>query len=151
MTLIDRISNDLTSALRGGDRPRVRLLRTLRSAIAYEAKDNQQDPDDDLVRGVLAREARRRDEAIKLFESGGRPDKAADEQAELAVIATYLPPAIDAAAIEAAARAVIDDTGASGPSDLGRVMGPLMARLHAQGTVDGKAVSATVRALLSGS
>ena len=59
--------------------------------------------------------------------------------------------AIDAAAIETAARAVIDDTGASGPGDMGRVMGPLMARLRAQGTVDGKAVSATVRALLSDS
>ncbi len=148
MSLVERISGDLTSALRSGDRPRVRLLRTLRSAIAYEAKDNQQDADDDLVRAVLAREARRREEAIKLYESGGRADKAAEEQAELQVIAAYLPPAIDAAAIEAAARAVIDDTGASGPGDMGRVMGPLMARLRAQGTVDGKAVSATVRALL---
>ncbi|MCY4114699.1 MAG: GatB/YqeY domain-containing protein [Chloroflexi bacterium] len=149
MSLLDRISSDLTSALRGGDQPRVRLLRTLRSAIAYEAKDKRQDAGDDLVRTVLAREARRREEAIKLYESGGRADKAADEQAELAVIAGYLPPVIDAEAIEAAARAVIDETGASGPGDIGRVMGPLMARLRAQGTVDGKAVSATVRALLT--
>ena len=149
MSLLDRISSDLTSALRGGDQPRVRLLRTLRSSIAYEAKDKQQDADDEMVRAVLAREARRREEAIKLYESGGRADKAADEQAELAVINGYLPPAIDAQAIEAAARAVIDDTGASGPGDMGRVMGPLMARLRAQGTVDGKAVSATVRALLT--
>lgn len=149
MSLLDRISGDLTSALRGGDQPRVRLLRTLRSAIAYEAKDKQQDAEDSLVRAVLARESRRREEAIKLYESGGRADKAAEEQAELAVIATYLPPVIDADTIEAAARAVIDDTGASGPGDIGRVMGPLMARLRAQGTVDGKAVSATVRALLT--
>ena len=126
MSLLDQISGDLTSALRGGDQPRVRLLRTIRSAIAYEAKDKQQDADDDLVRAVLAREARRREEAIKLYESGGRADKAAEEQAELAIIATYLPPVIDAEAIEAAARAVIDDTGASGPGDMGRVMGPLM-------------------------
>ena len=151
MSLLDRISGDLTSALRGGDQPRVRLLRTLRSAIAYEAKDKRQDADDNLVRAVLAREARRREEAIKLYESGGRADKAADEQAELKVIAAYLPPVIDAAAIEAAARAVIEDTGASGPGDMGRVMGPLMARLRAQGTVDGKAVSATVRGLLTDS
>ncbi len=151
MSLLDQISGDLTSALRGGDQPRVRLLRTLRSAIAYEAKDKRQDADDDLVRAVLARETRRREEAIKLYESGGRADKAADEQAELAVIAAYLPPVIDAAAIEAAARAVIKDTGASGPGDIGRVMGPLMGRLRAQGTVDGKAVSATVRALLTDS
>lgn len=149
MSLLDRISSDLTSALRGGDQPRVRLLRTLRSAIAYEAKDKQQDADDDLVRAVLAREGRRREEAIKLYESGGRADKVADEQAELTVIAAYLPPVIDAEAIEAAARAVIADTGASGPGDMGGVMGPLMARLRAQGTVDGKAVSATVRALLT--
>ncbi|MDE2989886.1 MAG: GatB/YqeY domain-containing protein [Chloroflexota bacterium] len=151
MSLLDRISGDLTSAQRGRDQPRVRLLRTLRSAIAYEAKDKQQDADDDLVRAVLAREARRREEAIKLYESGGRADKAAEEQAELAVIATFLPPVIDTEAIETAARAVIDETGASGPSDMGRVMGPLMARLRDQGTVDGKAVSATVRALLSDS
>jgi hypothetical protein len=126
-------------------------LRTIRSAIAYEAKDKRQDADDDLVRAVLAREARRREEAITLYESGGRADKAADEQAELAVIAAYLPPVIDAEAIESAARAVIEDTGASGPGDMGRVMGPLMGRLRAQGTVDGKAVSATVRALLTDS
>ena len=151
MSLLDQISGDLTSALRGGDQRRVRLLRTLRSAIAYEAKDKRQDADDDLVRAVLARESRRREEAIKLYESGGRADKVADEQAELAVIAAYLPPVIDAEAIEAAARAVIEDTGASSPSDMGRVMGPLMAQLRAQGTVDGKAVSATVRALLTAS
>ncbi len=151
MSLLDQISGDLTSALRGGDKPRVRLLRTLRSAVAYEAKDKRQDADDELVRTVLAREARRREEAIKLYESGGRADKVADEQAELAVIADYLPPVVDAEAIEAAARAVIEDTGASSPGDMGRVMGPLMARLRAQGTVDGKVVSATVRALLSDS
>jgi len=149
MSLLDRISGDLTSALRGGDQPRVRLLRTIRSAIAYEAKDKQQDADDDLVRAVLARESRRRRGAMTVFESGGRADKAAEEQAELAVIATYLRPVIDTGAIEAAARAVIDETGASGPSDIGRVMGPLMARLRDQGTVDGKVVSATVRALLT--
>ncbi len=149
MALIDRIADDTKSALRAGERSRVQLLRTLTSAITYEAKDKQQDPDDELVRTVLTRESRRREEAIEMLASGGREDKVADERAELAVIAEYLPPVVDADAIDAAAREVIAETGATGPSDMGRVMGPLMERLRAAGTVDGKAVSAAVRELLS--
>lgn len=149
MALFDRITDDTKSALRAGDRSRVRLLRTLTSAITYEAKDKQQDAYDELVRTVLAREARRREEAVEMLAAGGREDKVADERAELAVIAEYLPPAVDEAAIKAAAREVIAETGATGPSDMGRVMGPLMERLRAAGTVDGKTVSAAVRELLS--
>ncbi len=149
MALLDLISDDMKSALRAGDRARAQLLRTLTSAITYEAKDNQRNPDDELVRTVLTRETRRREEAIEMLASGGREDKVADERAEQVVIAEYLPPAVDAAAIEAATREVIAETGATGPGDMGRVMGPLMERLRAAGTVDGKAVSAAVRELLS--
>ena len=148
MTLVERISDDTREALRGGDRPRLRVLRTLSSAIAYEAKDGRREPDDDLARTVLAREARRREEAVGVLRSGGRDDQVADEQAELAIIAEYLPPIVDPAAIAAAAREVLAETGATGPGDIGRVMGPLMVRLREQGTVDGKSVSATVRDLL---
>ena len=151
MALLKRITDDMKSALRAGDRSRLQVLRTLMSAITYDAKVNHQEPDDELVRIVLTRESRRREEAIKILVSGGRDDKAADERSELNVIADYLPPAVDTSAIEAAAREVIDETGATGPSDMGRVMGPLIDRLRAIGTVDGKVGSATVRALLSGS
>lgn len=151
MALLERITDDMKSALRAGDRSRLQVLRTLTSAVTYEAKDHHQEPTDELVRIVLTRESRRREEAINILISGGRADKAADERSELAIIAEYLPPAVDAAAIEAAAREIIGETGATGPSDMGRVMAPLIERLRAIGTVDGKAVSAAVRKLLSGS
>ena len=150
MTLLERIDADLRDALRARDRDRTRTLRTLRSAIQYAEIDARREADDDTVREVLSREARRREEAIALCRQGGRQDKAEDEAAELEIVRSYLPPELTREAVETEAKAVIAAVGASGPSDTGKVMGALMSRLREQGTVDGKTVSEVVRALLAG-
>ena len=150
MSLLERIDADLRNAVRASDRHRAQTLRTVRSAIQYAVLDGRTEADDDLVRTVLARELRRREEAIEIYRDSGRDDKVDDETAELEIIRAYLPPAVGADGIASEASAVIAEVGAEGPSDVGKVMGPLMARLRDRGTVDGQSVNATVRRMLAG-
>ena len=149
MALHEQLVEDLRTAQRARDRARIQIIRLLRSAIQYEELERREAADDAMVRDVLAREARRREEAIALYREAGREDKVREETVELDVIRTYLPPVLDRAAVEAEARRVIDEVGANGPSDVGKVMGALMPRLREQGTIDGKLVNESVRALLS--
>jgi uncharacterized protein len=146
MTLEQRIGDDYTTALRAGDEGRKNTLRLLRSSIKNETIDARKPLDDDGVVRVLRREAKQRRDSIEQFQSGGRADLVAAEQAELAVIESYLPSLLDDAAIEAAARRCIASLGASGPSEIGRVMSTLMKDLGGQ--ADGKQVNATVRRLM---
>ena len=150
MALIDRLTGDLRAAQRGGDADRVRVLRTLISQIKYEAKESGTSTDDALVLRVIQRDIRRRDEAIQLYVKGDRPAQADAERAERAIISAYRPDDIDSDAMEAIAREVIDEVGATTRRDMGKVMRPLMARLREQGTVDGRAVNALVGELLGG-
>lgn len=150
MALIDRLTGDLRAAQRGGDADRVRVLRTLISQIKYEAKESGTSTDDALVIRVIQRDIRRRDEAIQLYVKGDRPAQADAERAERAIISAYQPEDIDSDAMEAIAREVIDEVGATTRRDMGKVMRPLMARLREQGTVDGRAVNALVGKLLGG-
>ncbi len=150
MALIDRLTGDLRAAQRGGDADRVRVLRTLISQVQYEAKESGASMDDALVVRVIQRDIRRRDEAIELYVNGDRPEQVDAERAERAIISAYQPDEIDGDTMEAIAREVIDEVGASSRRDMGRVMRPLMARLREQGTVDGRAVNALVGKLLGG-
>ena len=150
MARIDRLTGDLRTAQRSSDADRLRVLRTLISQIKYEAKESGASADDALVVRVIQRDIRRRDEAIELYVSGQRPEQAAAERAERAVISAYQPAQIDRDTMETIAREVIDEVGATGRGDIGKVMRPLMARLREQGTVDGRAVNALVGELLSG-
>ena len=118
--------------------------------IKYEAKESGASPDDPLVARVVQRDIRRRDEAIQLYVKGNRPAQADAERAERAIVSAYQPEEIDRATMEAVARAVIDEVGATSRRDMGKVMRPLMARLRERGTVDGRAVNALVGELLSG-
>lgn len=149
MALIDRLTGDLRAAQRGGDADRLRVLRTLISQIKYEAKESGASADDALVVRVIQRDIRRRDEAIELYVSGDRPEQAAAERSERTVISAYQPAEIDSDTMEAIAREVIAEVGATSRRDMGQVMRPLMARLREQGTVDGRAVNVLVGELLS--
>ena len=148
MALIDRLTGDLRAAQRSSDADRVRILRTLISQIKYEAKESSASTDDALVARVIQRDIRRRDEAIELYVNGDRPEQAASERAERAVISAYQPAELDRDTMESIAREVIDEVGASSQRDMGKVMRPLMARLRERGTVDGRAVNALVGELL---
>lgn len=149
MEIFQQLSSDLRTAQRARDADRVRVLRTLVSQIKYEAKEMGSEIDDSLVTRVVQRDVRRRNEAVDLYAKGDRPDAAANERVELSVIQGYLPPEVDRESILNVAHEVITEVGASGSQDMGKVMGPLIARLRERGSVDGQMVKTLVTGLLS--
>ena len=151
-----RLADDLAQAMRAGDEDRRRTLRSLRAAIKnaeIEAVGKHQlvrgeSLDDSLLLGVLQKQAKQRRDSIEQYSAGQREDLAEIERRELAIIEAYLPQMLSEAEVEALVREQIQALGASGPADMGRVMGPLMQALG--GRAEGKLVSATVRRLLTG-
>ena len=109
--------------------------------------DARGDLDDDGVIAVLTKEAKQRRESIEEFRKGGREEKAVQEEGELELISGYLPEALSRDEVVAAAKDIIEETGASDMKDIGKVMPALMERLR--GRADGKEANAVVRELLS--
>ncbi len=147
MSLKEQLQNDVKDAMRQRDNVRRDTLRLVLSSLHNAEIDAREELDDDGVLGVLNKEAKQRRESIEEFRKGGREDKAADEEAELEVISGYLPAVLSRDDIVAAAKAVVEETGASGMQDIGKVMSPLMERL--QGRADGREANQIVRELLS--
>jgi uncharacterized protein YqeY len=133
-----------------------RRKSTIRSVIAamkqaeteLDANGERVRLDDDDILALIAKQAKQRQESITEFRKGGREDLVAEEEAELAILQAYLPQQMTQEEIEAEARQVIEEVGASDPRDIGKVMKPLMARLR--GRADGKVVNQVVRELLAG-
>ena len=148
MSISERLEADLHAAMRAGESERTQTLRTLRSAIHYVEIDTRRPATDEEVIKVLQTEARRREEALAIYRDKSRLDRAAVEQTELNLIRAYLPAAVETEVIRSEATAVVAEVGANAPSDVGKVMSPLMARLRQRGTVDGKLVNQIVRELL---
>jgi|SRR5687768_4591083 uncharacterized protein YqeY len=149
MAFIDKISADLVSAMRNKDQVRLGTLRMAKAALMNREVERGQPLDDAESLQVMASLIKQRRDSIEQFTRGGRDDLATKEQAEIEVLETYLPPALDGAQIEAIVTATIAETGASSPRDMGRVMKAVMARLGAA-PVDGKLVSDLVKRRLSG-
>lgn len=147
MTLKERLTEDLKSAMRSGDRVRRDTLRMVLAAIKQVEVDTQTVLDDQEVQTVLQKEAKKRREAIEDYTRAGMPDSAAVEQAELAIIEDYLPKHVSEEEIEARAREIIEEKNLSGPRDIGQVMSPLMAEFRDR--ADGRVVNQIVRRLLS--
>ena len=148
MSLQDRVQSDIAAAMRAGDGLRRDVLRMVASA-AYNVEKRQGHPlTDDEYLAVLTREVKTRRESVEAFRAGGRDDLVAREEAEIAIIAGYLPAALDASAIEALVDEAIAATGASSPRDLGKVMGWLSPKTR--GRADGKQVSELVARKLAG-
>lgn len=149
MTLIDTLNEDLKSAMKSGDEVKKRTLRGIKTSITrLEKQENSRTLTDEEIIAVLRKELKQRQDSIAAFEQGHRPDLAEAERAEMAVIEAYLPATLDAEAVRLAAEAVIADLGASGPRDMGKVMGKLMPQLA--GRADGRLVNQVVRDLLAG-
>ncbi|MGD0116087.1 MAG: GatB/YqeY domain-containing protein [Dehalococcoidia bacterium] len=146
MPIKDQINADLTQALREGDDTRKRTLRLLLSVVHNAEIEKGEALDDSDVLGVIAKQVKQRRESAEEFRRGNRQDLVDKEEAEAVVLQAYLPPAMSREDIEAAARKAIDEVGAQGPRDMGKVMGPLTAQLR--GRADGAEVSAVVRELL---
>jgi uncharacterized protein YqeY len=147
VSLRDRIQTDVTDAMRSGDSLRRDVLRMAQNAIyAIEKKDRRELSDDDVI-GVLTREVKTRRESVEAFRKGGREDLATKEEAEIAVLASYLPEQLDDAAIQALVDEAVVTTGAQSARDLGKVMGWLAPRTR--GRADGRRVSELVAQTLA--
>ena len=149
MTLKNQLNDDLIAALRSGDEARKSTIRLLRSAILSAEKSGTREPtelDDDGVIAVLSRQAKQRRDSIEAFRQGGRQDLVYKEEAELEIISEYLPKQMTEEEVRAFAINAIKDVGASGPQEIGKVMGTLMPKI--KGKVDGKIVKRIVTDLL---
>jgi uncharacterized protein len=142
MALVDSVKDDLTTAMKAGEKERVDALRLVLSELQKAAKEGS---DDELA--VLRRERKRRLEAATAFRDGGRPELADAEEREAALIQAYLPAELGDDELRAIVTAAIEESGAQSPKDLGQVMKLAMARTG--GRADGKRVSAVAREALA--
>ena len=149
MAFIDKISEDLTAAMRAKDQLRLDTLRMAKAALMNREVEKKRSLDDTESLQVLAGMIKQRRDSIEQFRSGGRPELADKEQAEIAILEAYLPPPIDAAELERMVADAVAEAGATSPKDMGRVMKGVMARLAGR-TADGKVVSELVKKKLSG-
>lgn len=148
MGLREQLREDLKAAMRAQDATRRGTIRMLEAAIknAEIEKRGKELAEPDIL-AILQRQLKQRRDSIEQFERGGRQDLADIERAEIEVIQAYLPEQLSEADIETAAKRIIGRTGATGPGDRGKVMGPLMQELR--GKADGSAVNSVVSRLLS--
>ena len=142
MTLRERLQDDTTAAMRSGDALRRDVLRMVKNAIYNAEKSKRITMSDDDVIGVLTREVKTRRESVDAFRKGNREDLATKEEAEIAILAEYLPQALSEAELQALVDEAIAATGATSARDLGKVMGWLSPRTR--GRADGKVVSGLV-------
>jgi len=148
VTLKERITEDMKAAMRASDKERLSTIRMVQAAIKQREVDERITLDDAQVIAVLEKMVKQRRESIAQFEQGGRPDLAEKEQAEIALLKTYLPAPLSEAELDALVRDAISSTGAASIKDMGKVMGVVKAQ--AAGRADMGAVSARIKAALSG-
>ena len=146
--LRDRINDDLKAAMRAGDTRRRDALRLLTAALKQKEVDERATLTDADVVAIIEKMVKQRRDSITQFEKGGRSDLVEGEQFEIGVLQTYMPAAMSDEEIDAAIAAVLAETGAQAPADMGKVMGPLKARLA--GRADMGKVSARVKQKLAG-
>ena len=151
MTISERITQDMTLAMKARAEHRLSTLRMVKSAIKNKEIDKRAPLDDQEAMAVLNTLIKQRRDSIEQFTKGGRKELADKEAAEIAIIEAYLPKAAGADEITAMVRAVISEMGSPTMKDMGTVMKNTMAKFAAAGArVDGKIVSETVKKLLSG-
>ncbi|HEV7606617.1 MAG TPA: GatB/YqeY domain-containing protein [Steroidobacteraceae bacterium] len=148
MTLKERITEDMKTAMRSGEKDRLAVIRLLQSAIKQREVDERITLDDAQVTSVLEKMIKQRKESIAAFEKGARPDLVAKEAAEIVVLQPYLPAQMGEAELDALIAEAIASTGAASIKDMGKVMGVVKAK--AAGKADMGAVGARIKAKLGG-
>ena len=148
MGLVERLTEDMKAAMKAGTAGRVRLdtIRFLKAALKNAEIDKKAPLSDDEVLGIIQKQVKQLRDSIVEFEKGGREDLMAKAQAEVEVLVDYLPQQMTEAEIRALATQIVAEVGAQGPKDMGKVMGPLVART--KGRADGKLVNQIVKELL---
>ena len=147
MALKDQIIADMTAAMKAKDAARTSTLRMVKAAIMNREKEGGDALTDEDVTKLLRSQMKQRRDSVEQYQKGGRQDLVDKEQAELAIIETYLPQAASQEDIDQAVAQAIAETGASSMKDMGAVMKAAMANLAGK-NADGKAVSETVKAKL---
>lgn len=149
MSLFEQVSKDIIAAMKAKEKVRLEALRNIKKYF-IEAKTAPGANDtlaDDAALKILAKLAKQGRDTAALYREQNRPDLAEEEEAQAAVIEGYLPQALTPAELEAALKAIIAEVGATGPRDMGKVMG--VATKQLAGRADGKAVSTLVKQLLA--
>jgi uncharacterized protein YqeY len=148
MTLKQRLTDDMKAAMKAGDKDSLGVIRLVNAAIKQREVDERIELDDAAVIAVLDKMVKQRKDSVSQYEAAAREDLAAIERAEIVVIERYLPAKLGEAEILAAIDAAIADTGATGPADMGKLMGALKPRLAGQ--ADMGQVSALVKRRFAG-
>lgn len=147
MSLKQRLTDDMKAAMKGGDKHGLSVIRLINAAIKQKEVDERIELDDAAVIAVLDKMVKQRKDSVTQFEAANREDLAQIERDEIVVIERYIPAKMGEAEILAAIDAAIAETGATGPADMGKLMGPLKAKLAGQ--ADMGQVSALVKKRLS--
>ena len=149
MDIFDIISNDLKEAMKAKDKVALDTLRNIKKALleAKTAPGAGDSVDDATATKIISKLAKQGRESAELFASQNRPELAAEELAQVAVLEKYLPKQMSDEELTAALKSIIAEVGASTPQEMGKVMGVATKRLA--GMADGKAISAKVRELLA--
>ena len=148
MTLKERITEDMKTAMRSGEKDRLAVIRLLQAAIKQREVDERITLDDAQVTSVLEKMIKQRKESVVAFEKGGRADLVSKENAEIAVLQPYLPAQLSDAELDAIIGEAIAATGAASIKDMGKVMGVVKSK--AAGKADMGAVGARIKAKLGG-
>ena len=147
MSLSEQIDRDIIEALKGGDKPRLVVLRGLKSDLKYKQIEGGEKLSDEQVIEVLSSAAKRRRDSIEQFRRGDRDDLVQQEESELAIITIYLPKQLSADELRQLVEAAIAEVGADSPKQMGQVMKVLMPQV--KGRADGKLVSKMIAELLA--
>lgn len=145
MAVLEQIQQDVTTALKAGDRERTGALRLLANELQKAAKDAKDQAPDEIA--VLQRERKRRLESAEAYRDAGRDDLAGQEEREAAVIEEYLPEQMAEDELRRIVQDVVAETGAASAKDTGKVMSAVMPQV--KGKADGKRVSTVVREVLT--
>ncbi|URI11698.1 GatB/YqeY domain-containing protein [Aquincola tertiaricarbonis] len=147
MTLKDRITDDMKTAMRAKETERLSTIRMLLAAIKQKEVDERITVDDAQAVALVDKLIKQRKDSVAAYQQAGRADLADKENAEIAVLQAYLPARLSADEVAAEVRAIVAELGASGPGDMGKVMGAAKAKLA--GKAEMAAVSAAVKQALS--
>ena len=148
MTLKTKLTDDMKTAMKAGEKDRLAVIRLVLAAIKQKEVDERVEMTDDLVLAVLEKQVKQRKDSIAQYDAAGRDDLAKVERYELGVIEAYLPAKMDDAGILAAIAAAKAETGAAGPADMGKLMAVLKPKLAGQ--ADMGRVSQLVKQALAG-
>lgn len=148
MSLKDQLTDDYKIAMKARETERVSVIRMVRAAIINAEKEKGDELTDEEVAVIIGSEARRRRESIAAYEESGHKELAAKERFELEMLLSYLPEQLSQDELTQAATTIIEQIGAVGIGDFGKVMGTLMSQV--KGRADGNVVNETVRKLLGG-